>query len=74
VDPIFYDKQSAAEAVSLSVSTLEKLVRLGRFPRPRKVSDARVAWLRSDLVEWAQHLPESDLPPPPNTSSRRKSA
>jgi prophage regulatory protein len=70
VDRIFYDKAAAAEAVSLSVSTLEKLVRQGRFPPPRKVSDARVAWLRADLLAWAEGLPVSDLPPPPNTARR----
>ena len=70
--PIFYDKAGAARAVSLSVSTLEKLVRLGRFPKPRQISDFRVAWLRSDIVEWAQALPPSSLPPPPNTGRKKR--
>lgn len=71
MDPIVYGKDAAAEAAALSVSTLEKLVREGRFPRPRKVSDNRVGWLRREIVEWSEGLPVSDLPPPPNTSRRK---
>jgi prophage regulatory protein len=70
VDPLFYDKRSVAQVVALSVSTLERLVREGEFPRPRKVSGNRVAWLRREIVEWAEARPVSDLLPPANTSGR----
>lgn len=70
MDPLFYDKRAAAHAVALSVSTLERLIREGEFPRPRKVSGNRVAWLRREIVEWAESRPVSDLLPPANTSGR----
>lgn len=69
--PIIVEKSKAAEIVNLCVSTLEKLQRAGKFPRPRKLSDARVGYLVSDLHKWAEGLPVSDLLPPPNTGATK---
>lgn len=64
-------KAAAAAAGNLGVSTLEKLVRERKFPAPRRISGNRVAWLHREIAEWAEGLPVSDLPPPPNTSRRK---
>lgn len=69
--PIIVEKSKAAEIVNLCVSTLEKLQRAGKFPKPRKLSDARVGYLVSDLHRWAEGLPVSDLLPPPNTGAAK---
>lgn len=36
----------------LSKSRIYQLVRLGRFPRPRKIEDGRVVWLESLVDVW----------------------
>ncbi|MGF6347937.1 helix-turn-helix transcriptional regulator [Variovorax sp. W2I14] len=70
--PLYLDKQAVAEFVSLSETTVEKLVREDEFPKPRVLSGRRVAWLVREVEEWAEARPVSDLPPPPNTGSRRR--
>ena len=69
LEPILVDRITAATALALSVSTFEREVALGRLPKPRKISGARVGWLWSELVEAAQALPVSDLLPPENTGA-----
>jgi prophage regulatory protein len=71
VEPIFLDRSAAAAVVSLSEPTIERLVREGAFPAPRKVSGNRVAWLMSELREWCAERPVSDLLPPKNAGKRR---
>lgn len=68
--PIYYDLEALAESLSLSVSTIQAMVRSGDFPQPRKLSGRRVAWLAREVEEWAEARPVSDLPPPPNTGRR----
>lgn len=41
-----------ASATSLSGATIQKLVREGKFPKPRALSGRRVAWLVRE-VGWA---------------------
>lgn len=63
--PIFLSRQQAADALAISDSTLEKLVRQEpSFPRPRKISANRVGWLYREMEAWAESRPESDIPPP----------
>jgi prophage regulatory protein len=73
IRPIYLDLASVAKVVSLSVSTIEKLVREGAFPAPRLLSGRRVAWLLSEVEAWCEQRPVSNLPPPHN-AGRRKSA
>ncbi len=67
--PAALDKELAAEFLALSTSTFEKLVREGSVPKPRQLSDRRVAWVRAELEAWLLSRPASDLPPPPNTGA-----
>ncbi|WP_273163752.1 helix-turn-helix transcriptional regulator [Massilia timonae] len=68
--PIYLELEAVAGAVALAASTVQRLVREGAFPKPRQLSDRRVAWLVREIEEWAEARPASDLPPPPNTSKR----
>jgi len=72
--PIYLELTRVAELVSLSEASVQKLVRESRFPKPRLLSDKRVAWLTREVEEWAESRPVSDLAPPPNTghSNRRR--
>ncbi|MNY51674.1 Prophage CP4-57 regulatory protein (AlpA) [compost metagenome] len=70
----YLDKEEVCEAVALSESTVEKLVRENEFPKPRMLSGRRVAWLVREVEEWAEARPVSELLPPKNTSGRKVSA
>lgn len=75
--PLVLDLPRVASAVSLSESTVQKLVREGSFPAPRKMSAHRVGWLTAEVAAWAANCPKSELLPPPNTGApkpRRQAA
>lgn len=40
------------ERTSLSRSTLYREIARGQFPKPHKLSAARVGWLRSEVEAW----------------------
>lgn len=61
------DLVNVALYVALSVSTVQKLVREGDFPSPRKLSGRRVGFLVPEIDEWLEARPVSQLLPPPNT-------
>ena len=68
--PIYLDLERVANAVSLSVGTVQKLIREGGFPQPRMLSGRRVGWLVREVEQWAEARPISDLPPPPDSGKR----
>ena len=67
IRPLCVELSAAAAIVGLSESTWQALVRAGRAPKPRQLSDRRVGWRVADLEAWVDSRPESDLPPPANT-------
>ncbi|WP_371827392.1 helix-turn-helix transcriptional regulator [Cupriavidus sp. KK10] len=71
IRPFYVDLPTVAAIVSLSETSVQKLVREEQFPKPRTVSSRRVAWLVREVEEWAEARPVSDLLPPPNTSRRK---
>lgn len=72
VEPLYLAKEAAAAFLALSVSTFEALGRTdSTFPKPRRLSAGRVGYLVTELRTWGERRPVSDLPPPPNTGSRR---
>ena len=69
IKPAALDRENAAAFLSISVSTLEKLQREGKFPRPRMLSGHRVGYIVKELEEWLESRPVSDLLPPANTGA-----
>lgn len=74
MNPIFLDLPALAVAISLSETTVQRLVREGAFPKPRQLSGRRVAWLVREVEAWAESRPVSELLPPQNTSRRKNEA
>lgn len=74
VKPIFLALEQVAAALSLSESTVQRLVREESFPKPRLLSGRRTAWLVREVEEWAEARPVSDQPPPPNCDRSRASS
>jgi len=66
---MFLARADAAAFLSLSVSTFDNLV--ARGPKPRKISEGRVAWLVEDLEAWGRARTASNLLPPENSGYGR---
>lgn len=71
VNRLYVDLPEVASLLTLSTATIQKMVRQSEFPPPRKLSAQRVGWLVREVEAWAEERPVSDLPPPPNTGSRK---
>ena len=71
ISPRVVTKDIAAQLLSLSVSSFDRLVAQGSIPKPRQLSPNRVGWLVSDLDAWAEKRPVSDLLPPSNTGAAK---
>ena len=65
------DLEGVADALSLSVSTVQDMVRREEFPAPRMLSRRRVGWLIREVEEWVESRPVSKLLPPPNTGAKK---
>ncbi len=46
--------------LGLSRSSIERLVRSGQFPRPRRLGLRAVAWPASEVERWKQGLPSNE--------------
>jgi prophage regulatory protein len=64
--PAAIDLEQTAAYISLSTSTIEKMVRTGKFPKPRQLSGRRVAYLVREVDEWLESRPVSEQLPPVN--------
>lgn len=69
--PVALDLEQAAQFVSLSPSTVEKLVRGDQFPKPRQLAGRRVGYLVRELEEWIESRPVSQQLPPVNSGYGR---
>ncbi|MGF6963010.1 prophage regulatory protein [Paraburkholderia sp. WC7.3g] len=71
---IYYSLKEVADALSLSPTTVQKMVRDKTFPEPRLLSGRRVGWLAREVQNWAEARPLADLLPPENTGVKRRQA
>ncbi len=61
--PMYFDRDTVASVISVSVDTIERLVQKGAFPKPRQITEKRVGWLVREVEEWAESRPvSSNLP------------
>lgn len=63
--------KEVAQALSLSPSTVQQLVREKAFPEPRLLSGRRVAWLAHEVQNWADARPVAKLLPPGNSGAKK---
>jgi prophage regulatory protein len=71
IKPAYLDLEGTTSFLSLSGSTVQKMIREETFPKPRLLSGRRVGWLVRELEEWAESRPVADLPPPENTGAKK---
>ncbi len=49
--------ETVTAKTGLGKSMIYRKLHAGTFPRPRRLGDRAVAWLRSDVVQWMHALP-----------------
>lgn len=49
-------RKDIVELTGMCYTTIYNLEKAGKFPARRKISNARVAWLRSEVEAWANGL------------------
>jgi prophage regulatory protein len=62
---------AVAARLGLSRSHVWRMVKEGRFPKPRRLSTRAVAWLESEVSAWIGARPVFDTPHPPTPRPRR---
>lgn len=72
IKPAYLDLQGTTSFLSLSESTVQKMIREEVFPKPRLLSGRRVGWLVRELEAWAESRPVSDMAPPANTGAKKR--
>lgn len=50
----FMREKDVLEATSLSRTTLWRVMKIGRFPKPIRISPGRVGWRESSIASWQQ--------------------
>jgi prophage regulatory protein len=50
----FLSPKAVCEKISLSRSTLDRLVAAGRFPQPIRLTESRLAYRERDVEAWME--------------------
>ena len=53
MNPIFVKRKEVERMVALSYFTIYHLEKAGKFPNRKQLTEGRVGWLYSEVVEWA---------------------
>ncbi|WP_440105635.1 helix-turn-helix transcriptional regulator [Acidovorax sp. BL-A-41-H1] len=72
--PMVLDLPGVAATLCVSATTVQLMVREGKFPEPRQLSGKRVGWLAIEVATWAASRPRSTQLPPPNTGAAKPKA
>ncbi len=59
----FITKQEVLTIAGLSHVTQWRMEKRGEFPQRRQISPGRVAWLESEILEWMNTRPVSEIQP-----------
>ncbi len=60
----FLSKPEVLNIAGLSHVTQWRMEKRGEFPQRRQISPGRVGWLESEVLEWMNTRPVSELPSP----------
>ena len=58
--PVLLRISEVVQLLGISKPTVYRLMNEGKFPRPIRLSKARVAWLHADLEKWLESRPTSE--------------
>ena len=51
--------RAVSAKTSLSIAYIRRATKAGKFPKPLKLSNARMGWLESDINDWVSALIKS---------------
>ena len=73
MNKILLDKTETCLAVSLSPSTISRMVLDGRFPKSVRIGGC-VRWRAKDIEAWAEKLASNEIPEPGKKRGRPRLA
>jgi len=53
-------KNETVKQTGLSIATIYRLIKAGKFPAPVAIGTGSVRWRQSDLIAWMQSLSTTD--------------
>ena len=57
--PRFLRLKQVVEMTSLSISTIYRLIKKGKFPRQRKIAERSTRWVESEVLEYIKKVIDS---------------
>jgi prophage regulatory protein len=51
---VWYRVKDLSEILSMSDSTIWKMVKKGTFPKPKHITKRMTVWLRQDISDWVE--------------------
>lgn len=58
--PYIIDRHEVERITSLRKTTIYRLMKEDKFPKPLRISSMRVAWRLKDIEEWIESLNTAD--------------
>jgi prophage regulatory protein len=58
--PFIIDRREVERLTSLRKTTIYRLIKEGKFPKPLRISSMRVAWRMVDIESWVESLKEDE--------------
>lgn len=58
--PYIIDRHEVERLTSLRKTTIYRLMKQDKFPKPLRISSMRVAWRLKDIEAWVESLNEVD--------------
>jgi prophage regulatory protein len=62
-DDTMLSVKEVARRTGISVSTINRMVRDGRFPKPMRLSQRRVGWVAREVKDWVRQLDDQRRAP-----------
>lgn len=53
-------KNETVQQTGLSIATIYRLIKAGKFPAPVAIGTGSVRWRQSDITAWMKSLPTTD--------------
>ena len=57
--PRFLRLKQVVEMTSLSISTIYRLIKKGKFPRQRKIAERSTRWVESEVLDYIKKVIDS---------------
>ncbi|HDX8590770.1 helix-turn-helix transcriptional regulator [Aeromonas veronii] len=53
--------KEVSQVCGISIPTIYRKIKAGTFPSGRRLSSKTTGWLSSEISEWMQSLPKTDI-------------